>query len=184
MNKVANVNCDDLDAIVMWQKSMVEFFKKFEFSKNQLLKLLGEVAGGDSVVRMGTDPTEKVITNAILNYAAKQMVIFSENHWLAAKQMAAKNRESITMMVDMDILTKCREESQNAFLNAAHVPTNLTLAQRVHVFPSDEPSDDIGIEYQLELRAADLIIVEWTQIGLWMNYEMDHAQQLLQKLKH
>ena len=74
MNKVANVNCDDLDAIAMWQKSIVEFFKKFEFSKNQLLKLLGEVAGGDSVVHMGTDPTEKVITNAIPNYAAKQMV--------------------------------------------------------------------------------------------------------------
>jgi hypothetical protein len=105
----------------MWQKSMVEFFNKFEFSKNQLLKLLGEVAGGDSVVHMGTDPTEKVMTTAILNYAAKQMVVFSENHWLAAKQVAAKNRESITMMVDVDILTKGREESQNDFLNAAHV---------------------------------------------------------------
>ena len=111
MNNVANVDCDDLDAIVMWQKSMVEFFRKFEFSKNQLLKLLGEVAGGDSVVRMGTDPTEKVIiTNAILNYAAKQMVNFSEDHWLAAKQVAAKDWETITMMVDMDTLTKCWEE--------------------------------------------------------------------------
>ena len=56
MNKVANVDCDDLNAIVMWQKSMEEIFKKFEFSKNQILKLLGEVAGGDSVVRMETIP--------------------------------------------------------------------------------------------------------------------------------
>ena len=99
MNNVTNVDCNDLDVIVMWQKSMVEFFKKFGFSKNQLLKLMGEVAG-DTVVYMGTNPSEKVMTTAILNYAAKQMVIFSENHWLAAKQVVAKNRESITMMVD------------------------------------------------------------------------------------
>ena len=91
MNNVAIVDYDDLDAIVMWQKSMVEFFEKFGFSKNQLLKLLGEVAGGDNVVRMGTNPTEQVITNAILNSAAKQMVIFSENHWLAAKQVIAND---------------------------------------------------------------------------------------------
>ena len=99
MNNVANVDCDDLDAIVMWQKSMVEFFEKFGFSKNQLLKLMGEVA-------------------------AKQMVIFSKNHWLAAKQVVANNRESITMMVDMDTLMQCREKFQNAFLIAAHVPTH------------------------------------------------------------
>ena len=84
MNNVANVDCDDLDAIVMWQKSMVEFFEKFGFLKNQLLKLMGEVAGG-TVVHMGTNPSEKVMTTAILNYAAKQMVNFSEDHWLAAK---------------------------------------------------------------------------------------------------
>ena len=166
MNHVANVNCDDLDAIVLWQKSMVEFFRKFEFSKNQLLKLLGEVAGGDSVVRMGADPTEKVITNAILNYAAKQMVHFSEDHWLATKQVAAKDWESITMMVDMDTLTKCRKEIQNAFLNAAHVPTSLTLAQRLYILLSDEPTEDIGTELQLELEAADPTILELIQIGL------------------
>ena len=54
MNNVANVDYDDLDAIVMWQKSMVEFFEKFGFSKNQLLKLMGEVAG-DTVVHMGAN---------------------------------------------------------------------------------------------------------------------------------
>ena len=96
MNNVANVDCDDPNAIVMWQKSMVEFFEKFGFSKNQLLKLMGEVAG-DTVVHMGSNPFEK---------------------------MVAKNRESITMMDDMDTLMKCREEFQNAFLNAAHVPTH------------------------------------------------------------
>ena len=111
MNNVANVDYDDLDsdAIVMWQKSMLEFFEKFEFSKNQLLKLMGEVAG-DTVVHMETNPSKKVMTTAILNYAAKQTVIFSEIHWLAAKQVVAKNQESIIMMVDMDTLTKCREE--------------------------------------------------------------------------
>ena len=88
MSNVANVDYDDLDTIVIWQKSMVEFFEKFWFSKNQLLKLMGEVAG-DTVVHMGTNPSEKVMTTAILNYAAKQMVIFSENHWLAAKQVVA-----------------------------------------------------------------------------------------------
>ena len=102
---------------------MVEFFEEFGFSKNQLLKLMGEVAG-DTVVHMGTNPSEKVMTTAILNYAAKQTVIFSKNHWLAAKQVVAKNRESITMMVDMNSLMKCREAFQNAFLNAAHVPTH------------------------------------------------------------
>ena len=64
------LDCDDLDAIVMGQKSMVEFFEKFGFSKNQLLKLLREVAGGDNVVRMGTNPTEQVITTAILNHTS------------------------------------------------------------------------------------------------------------------
>ena len=54
-----------------------------------------------------------------------------------------------------------------------------TLAQRVHIFPSDEPRDDIGTEFQLELGAADPTIVGWIQIGLWMNYEMDHAQRLI-----
>ena len=29
MNNVANVDYDDLDAIVMWQKSTVEIFEKF-----------------------------------------------------------------------------------------------------------------------------------------------------------
>ena len=33
---------------------MVEFSEKLGFSKNQLLKLMGEVAG-DTVVHMGTD---------------------------------------------------------------------------------------------------------------------------------
>jgi hypothetical protein len=51
---------------------------------------------------MGTNPTEKVITTAILNYAAKQMANFLEDHWLAVKQVAAKDWESITMMVDIN----------------------------------------------------------------------------------
>jgi hypothetical protein len=89
MNNVANVDYDDLDAIVMWQKSMVEFFEKFGFSKNQLLKLMGEVA-------------------------AKQMVIFSKNHWSGIHHHDGRYGS----------LTKCREEFQNAFLNAAHVPTH------------------------------------------------------------
>ena len=58
MNNVANVDCDDLDAIVMWQKSMVEFFEKFGFSKNQFLKLMGEVAD-NTVVKMGTNPPKR-----------------------------------------------------------------------------------------------------------------------------
>ena len=179
MNKVADVDCNDLDAIVMWQNSMVEIFKKFGFSKNQLLKLLGEVAGQDSVVRMGTNPTEQVITTAILNSAAKQMVNFSEDHWLAAKQVAAKEWESITVMVDMDSLTKCREEIQNAFLNAAHVPTSLPLDQHLYIVPATDPYEDIGTELQLELEAADPTITEWIQIGLWMNYEMDPLRRFL-----
>ena len=60
MNEAANVDCDDLDAIVMWQKSMVEFLQKFGFSKKQLLKLMGEVAG-DTVVYMGTNSSEQVV---------------------------------------------------------------------------------------------------------------------------
>jgi hypothetical protein len=46
----------------------------------------------------------------------------------------------------------------------------------VHIFPNDEPTEDIGTELQLELEAADPITVEWIQIGLWM---MDHAQRLI-----
>ena len=84
---------------------------------------MGEVAG-DTVVHMESNQAKQVMTTAILNYAAKQMVIFLEIYWLAAKQVVAKNQESITMMVDMDTLMKCREEFQNAFLNAAHVPTH------------------------------------------------------------
>ena len=60
MNYVANVDYDDLDAIVMWQKSMVEFFEKFGFSKNQLLKLMGEVAG-DTAVHMETNRSKQVV---------------------------------------------------------------------------------------------------------------------------
>jgi hypothetical protein len=59
MNNVANVDYDNLDAIVMWHKLMVEFFKKSGFLKTQLLKLLGDVAG-ETVVHMGTNPSENV----------------------------------------------------------------------------------------------------------------------------
>ena len=78
------------------------------------------------------------------------------------------------MMVDMDTLTKCREVIQNAFLNAAYVPTNLALAQRLHIFPCD-----VGTELQLELDATNPTIFEWIQIGLWMNYELDHDQRFI-----
>ena len=44
----------------------------------------------------------------------------------------------------------------------------------MNIFPGDEPRDNIGTEFQLELEAADRS-VEWIQIGLWLNYEMDHA---------
>ena len=50
---------------------------------------MGEVAG-DTDVHMKTNAPEKEMTTAILNYAAKQMVIFSENHRLAAKQVVAE----------------------------------------------------------------------------------------------
>ena len=66
--------------------------------------------------------------------------------------------------------------SQN---NAAHVPTSLTLEQRLFILPSNEPTEDIGTELQLELEAADPTILEWIQIGLWMNYEMDHDQRFI-----
>ena len=58
MINAVNVDCDSLDATVMWQKLMVEFFDKFEYSKKQLFKLSGEIAG-DTVSSHGNQSLRK-----------------------------------------------------------------------------------------------------------------------------